>query len=491
MARTPRRLKSIVSPSAWPANSQTGYSGCVQTSPFAMLLVAASLVLALPPVRAAAVDPADHPARPEFMNRVPFLPQQLLDAKPEGSFFTAVPAIGVDPDDGMQIGAFAEFYENGSRDDPFFASTPYRRLIFAGLVFGTEGFFRAVAEVDAPYVRETPYRVRAAFDLEHRDYDNYFGLGSSSLSRLRNPVTGEAFSDIDDYRSSIRKKSPEGFTLAAFNQYENTRASLQGTVERDMMGGRLRPQAGLQLSWVDVNLLDGERVDASGGTGVQGPTQLGIDCRNGDVIGCAGGWDNLLKLGISWDTRDFEPDPRSGVLLELAGNLSAEWIGSEYDYRRLTTHLSGFWSPAPERADVVLVGRAYYNWQSGDVPFYSQPFLAVTTDPAGKTGLGGFQTIRGFTRNRFVGKVAAGASLEARWTFGEGMVFGQHLMYKLVPFVDTGRVFDTVSETTFKDWEFGYGIGFRLAWQVSTVVSFDYAHTREGDAFYMELGHAF
>lgn len=157
----------------------------------------------------------------------------------------------------------------------------------------------------------------------------------------------------------------------------------------------------------------------------------------------------------------------------------------------MTAWLAGYWSPAPEWADLVLVGRGFYNWQSGDVPFYSLPFIASTTEPSDRQGLGGFQTLRGFVRNRFIGPIGAGVSAEARWTFGEATVWGQHLSFKLAPFVDTGRVWDKVSDTSFEDWEVAYGLGFRLAWQVSTVVSFDFGHSREGNAFYMELGHAF
>jgi outer membrane translocation and assembly module TamA len=61
----------------------------------------------------------------------------------------------------------------------------------------------------------------------------------------------------------------------------------------------------------------------------------------------------------------------------------------------------------------------------------------------------------------------------------------------LVPFVDTGRVFNSVSDTTFSDWKLDGGIGFRLAWNLSTIISFDYGRSSEGSLFYMEVGHQF
>jgi hypothetical protein len=61
----------------------------------------------------------------------------------------------------------------------------------------------------------------------------------------------------------------------------------------------------------------------------------------------------------------------------------------------------------------------------------------------------------------------------------------------LVPFVDTGRVFNSVGDTTLEGWKFDGGVGFRLAWNVATIVSFDYGVSSEGSLFYMELGHHF
>jgi outer membrane translocation and assembly module TamA len=71
------------------------------------------------------------------------------------------------------------------------------------------------------------------------------------------------------------------------------------------------------------------------------------------------------------------------------------------------------------------------------------------------------------------------------------MLWGQHLRFMLVPFVDTGRVFDSIGDTTFKDWKLDGGIGLQMAWNLSTVVSFDYTRSGEGTMFYMELGHQF
>jgi hemolysin activation/secretion protein len=127
--------------------------------------------------------------------------------------------------------------------------------------------------------------------------------------------------------------------------------------------------------------------------------------------------------------------------------------------------------------------------QFGNVPFYSAPTIPFTDGDV--AGLGGHATLRGFVADRFVGRAAAYANGELRWSFAEKMLWKQHLRFMLVPFVETGRVFDSVGDSTFKDWKLDGGVGLHLAWNLSTVISFDYARSGEGGMFYMELGHQF
>lgn len=80
---------------------------------------------------------------------------------------------------------------------------------------------------------------------------------------------------------------------------------------------------------------------------------------------------------------------------------------------------------------------------------------------------------------------------EVRWTFGDYTIFKQRITTMFVPFVDSGRVFDEVHNTTFHDWKIAGGAGFRLAWDVATIISFDYGVSSEGSLFWMEIGHQF
>ena len=86
--------------------------------------------------------------------------------------------------------------------------------------------------------------------------------------------------------------------------------------------------------------------------------------------------------------------------------------------------------------------------------------------------------------------VAALVNGEVRWSLGETVRWNQHFRPMLAAFVDTGRVFDDVA-LSLERWRFGYGLGFRFAWNLSTVVSFDYGRSEESDVLYMAFGHQF
>jgi outer membrane translocation and assembly module TamA len=116
--------------------------------------------------------------------------------------------------------------------------------------------------------------------------------------------------------------------------------------------------------------------------------------------------------------------------------------------------------------------------------------MSVPTDER-KHGLGGFESLRGYHADRFVGKVQMQGNLELRWSLPDFTIWNQHLRPMLVPFVDVGRVFDKVGGFSVSDWKVTGGLSFRLAWNLATIVSFDYAYGSEGSLFYMELGHPF
>src|SRR5262249_27432213 len=149
----------------------------------------------------------------------------------------------------------------------------------------------------------------------------------------------------------------------------------------------------------------------------------------------------------------------------------------------------GYWSPSPRVVDLVLAVRGVYQVQSQGAPFFSMDVFPFTDDP--RTGMGGFRTIRGYKQDRFVGDVMGREKYEVRWTLAQARIFGQRFAYIAVPFLDMGRVFDSVRRTTLVGWKRAEGGGLRIAWNLSTIVMIDYAVSEEDSGLYINFNHIF
>jgi outer membrane protein assembly factor BamA len=222
---------------------------------------------------------------------------------------------------------------------------------------------------------------------------------------------------------------------------------------------------------------------------VEAPTRLATDCAAGKVVGCGGGRDDFLRLGISYDTRDFEPDPNSGVFVDAAIDAGTVALGSQFDYVRFMIAARGYWSPIADKADLVVAGRAVFEAQTKGAPFFSMDTFPFTEDP--RAGLGGHRTMRGFKQDRFVGSVMTLANLELRWTFTRFVVWKQKLALIVAPFVDVGRPYDDLSQLQLTGWRGDYGGAFRIAWNLATIITVDYGRSSEDSGFFVNFNHIF
>lgn len=466
------------------------------------------------PAKPAAVDDAAEPKTPPRPVRPPELPSmpsqpsrdeeavtEMVSArrpisaaeatiKKRGVYVTGLPLANFDPNFGIGFGLRGNVFDNGSATDPLFRYAPYKRRLSLTLFATTGGLQFHWLDYDAPFVAGSPYRFRAQALFEQNVDRHYFGIGARTLGRLTYPGDGRSFRSLGDYETSQRQVRPDGTTYARYDRFFFRRPIGFFSVERSLFGGRVRPLAGVAVSHSTVRDLAGDVVTAAGDAeAVSAPTRLGDDCARGAIVGCRGGFYNYVRLGIAYDTRDFEPDPTSGVFLDAEANLGTKALGSRYTNAVFLAAARGYFSPFPRLTKLVLAGRAVYQMASAETPFYALNVLPFTEDP--KTGLGGFRTVRGFSQDRFVGPVMAIANAEIRWTFASFNAGGQHFGLMIVPFVDFGRVFDRVADTGVRGFARGQGAGFRVAWNQATIVMLDYGVSREGSALYVNFGHIF
>src|SRR5262249_22483690 len=149
-----------------------------------------------------------------------------------------------------------------------------------------------------------------------------------------------------------------------------------------------------------------------------------------------------VRAGFAIDLRDFEPDPKKGMLFEAIAEVSNKELGSEFNYARYTISEKVYYSPFPQLARLGIAGRAAYTQSVGDVPCYTMNQIS-STENTYVSSLGGLRTVRGYKDSRFVANNMTVGNLEFRWTPFDFTVLGQNFAPMLVPFFDIGSAFDT------------------------------------------------
>ncbi len=428
------------------------------------------------------------PPPPEGLeHETPLSPADYAD-KREDVYLTGLPLWNYDTNFGHGFGARAYLYHNATRQDPFFGYTPYRHRVFLQAFATTKGLQFHWLDYDGPYLGDSFFRLRAQALYVRALEKNYFGVGEAATAPLSFPGAERDYVRFSAYQAALDEVR-DGKTLARFDKVDHERPQVLLSLERELLGGRLRPFVGVSFSYNRLRDYSGREVEVGGGELRMGETRLSLDCAAGRVHGCSGGWDNTVRLALSFDTRDFEPDPNRGVYAEISGELATPALGSEYSYRRGVVAVRGYVSPAPELADLVLAARGVLQLQSREAPFFSMNVLPFVEDE--RYGIGGARTLRGYKQDRFIGPVMTLANLELRWTVAKTELLGQSFGFMLVPFVDWGMVYDTPRDLALDGWRRAQGAAIRIAWNQATVVMVDYGFSREDSGLYINFTHIF
>ncbi|MCZ8342673.1 MAG: DUF5982 domain-containing protein [Leptospira sp.] len=437
-----------------------------------------------------------------------------IKRKKTGSFFTGLPLLNSDPNNGIGYGVRVFYFQNNDKKDPFFEYTPYRYRVFAQYFRTTLNAQNHWLSFDAPYIFDTKWRVRADLLYERNPNFLFFGVGESSLQPLayhqRNDETRPLVQNgtFNDYMEAGLYKRPGDAGQAPFvsdakyNRYEMENPNANLSAEKSLFGGTVRLVAGTRLSKQIIRTFDGKSTVAKDpifgdqflpdalNTVPYGTTLLTEEAQAGRIRGINGGYVNTVRAGVVYDTRDFEPDPNSGLFFEATHERSMRAIGSQFEFNRNLASGRFFYSPAPGTfKKLVIAGRATVVQTNGDVPFYEYRNMWGTE--GNQVGLGGRTTLRGYKQDRFLGPVMGFGNLEIRWKFGSVATKTSTFDFQLVPFVDFGRVWDGAERMNLKGYKYSYGLGFRIPWNQSTIIYFDYAISREDRQLFVNFQHIF
>ncbi|MDF3818372.1 DUF5982 domain-containing protein [Leptospira sp. 96542] len=470
--------------------------------------------------------PAPRKNLPFPMDESKQLCKKDLDDKLEGYYPTGLPLINSDPNEGIGYGVRGYLYDNGLKSDPLFDYTPYRMRFFAQYFNTNKNAQYHQLSLDMPFIADTQWRLRADAFLTITPTTLYFGVGESSMQPLsyidRNQTNGRivrnsSYLDQETNLTYFRPGTPsdsilfggksytgfpsrDGYVVTdrMYNRYEIETPMATVSTERSFVGGTVRLVTGLKFSNNIIRTYDGKFIQGKdpligGNFGAEvpnGKTRLTEDYEAGAIIGYNGGYTNAVRLGIVYDTRDFEPDPNSGIFLEATYEKNAKAVGSNYDFDKYFGQAKLFWSPFPKVFDkLVVANRFAVGLSDGNIPFFEYRNMWGTEGLVG--GLGGLRTLRGYKQDRFVGRTIGWGNSEIRYKFAETKIGSELFVFNIVPFVDYGRVWDDEHKMNFKDYKYSRGLGLRIAWNQATIIMIDYAKSREDEQTFVNFSHVF
>lgn len=422
--------------------------------------------------------------------------------KREGTFFTGIPDFSSDPVTGFGFGVRSNVYWNGERTNPLFPYTPYLAKLKANAAYYTSNARELVLSLDVPYYKGTRWRFKIDFKAQQNPANLYFGLTQATLGDLNLPsdptTTFATYDAYDKARKTLRPGEigeADFVTDALSNRFRETEYMLNLKADYALGNGKWRLMGGYEIQHLSYKTFEGEDAEAINpitGEGTNAPNGFSLlqrDFDQGKISGLDGGWISILQTALLYDTRDFEPDPTKGYYFEIANEYSSKYIGSAYNFNKLFVQGRAY-QKLPLGKRTVVAGRVGIGHIFGsNAPFFE--FQDQWSPEGSINALGGKQSLRGYRANRFLGRSMWFTNFEFRYRIAETQWGKQRFALGAAPFLDAGTVRDRWQDLNFKDVKYSYGLGARIAWNQSTIISFDYGISREDQLFYIGIGQAF
>jgi outer membrane protein assembly factor BamA len=181
------------------------------------------------------------------------------------------------------------------------------------------------------------------------------------------------------------------------------------------------------------------------------------------------------RASFYYDTRNSLVTPTEGMAVTAYAEINQNVRNSEHPiFSRYEIEVKKLFPSESKRA--ILVVRADLQATIGtDVPFFEQ------------SSLGGQNNLRGFGQDRYIDKHLIAFSVEERIHVLRTKLAGVTADFEIAPFLDTGQVFNSYNDLSFKDYRMTPGVGFRGIVRPNVVGRVDYGYSREGGAIFAGL----
>ncbi len=418
----------------------------------------------------------------------------------KGWNFGVLPTITFDTDLGFQYGGLIDLYQYGSGD----IYPGYYHKFYFEISHYTKGSGIFRFNYDSEHLIPG---IKISSDLAYLPDEAYDFYGFNGYDAVFN-------------KSSTDTGSPE-YKTRMFYRLRRLLSRFKNDFTGKLYGDKLFWSAGFSIQNFSISSVDIDKLNRGKSAGDRLPSvadQPGLYelYQTWDIIKpkeANGGLINTIKAGLTYDSRDNDPNPMKGLWTEAGIEVSPKLLGSESDFGKFyLTHRQYFTLIPGDLAFAYRLG--YQQTIFGTVPFYYQSQLIVSVlKGATSEGLGGSKTLRGILRNRIVGDGIFYGNAELRWKAVRFSLINQNWYIGLNGFTDFGMVTDKINFILpfFSDYfilhEYEFirpgsermhvsaGGGLRIAMNENFIIAIDLGkafNSQDGNiGFYMGLNYLF
>ncbi len=352
-----------------------------------------------------------------------FLASLAFTQERSGASWAGLPFANYSADNGTGYGLVGAVFNYGP-DGP--GCHPYKARVLLQLYQTTRQYRNHYLEVDFPGLWGTTFRWTGKLAWESWQHAFYFGRGG--------------------YLPIYREWPDENYY-----EYQMDGVPLQSSLRVPLMG-RLELLGTYRFRLARPSVYDDSLMEEDQPTGIEG------------------GVFSQVGLGLTWDSRDREPSPTTGVYSEFSGYLSCRWTGSSWTQAGFNFTDRRFTS-LDSQGNLVLANRFVLDYRSGDPPFFEDWVLGGSQYLL----VGGYLLLRGLPAGRYRGDLFIVAQPELRWTALRSHLGPNSLDLMLVPFLDLVKVGLEQPDPPDRWYHLHYtlGGGIRAAWNESFLVRLD------------------
>ena len=344
----------------------------------------------------------------------------------KGISFGPLPVVAFDQDKGFQYGALLNIYDFG---DGSYYPTPRQQWYIEGSAY-TKGSQQYFVTYDTRNLIPRTHMAIAATCMYDKAMDFYGYNGY------------QTFYDVDKVQEWKKKEDKTGIEpqwMKTFYRAERLAIAAKADFIVDIWENKLFAEGSYYFNWTRMRPINLASINKgkdslerfSGPTLFELYNEWGIIPESDDD----GGFTSAIKLGLMYDTRDYEAAPTKGIWAEAHIMLAPGFLGTSHPYYR---YMATFRHYVPiYKEDLVFAYRLNYQGTIGNyLPYYILPVFSNIGREYDRDGIGGYRTVRGLMRDRVMGLDVAFYNVEFRWRFVRFALWKQNIAMGLNIFTD-------------------------------------------------------